>query len=148
MKHSAELRRCLVETDLTGLMAVWRDAAPHLAELPPFEALKAMHMARIEAKSIPSKLKRYSLRWLAEHDIELIDGKWVGGLPKAPSGVVEAVGIASLSMSGDMAFSRRIVTAMQDALLEGLERNIIDPPMQREAMLKARQAVKSKARAI
>jgi len=149
VEHSAELRRCLLEADLHGLQAVWRHIAPHLAELPPDQAVISMHMARVESETMPAGIKAYSKAWLAEYGIKRTNGRWVDAcVTEAPrkSVIVEAVGIASLSLGKDRTLSDLVVRAMQDALLEGLERNIVEPPMQKELMLKARQAVKFKER--
>ena len=141
LKHAAEFRRCLVEVDVKGIMKLWRHVAPHLANQTPEEALTALHMARCEAKSIHNKLKLYSVAWLAERGYQKVDGNWIHG-PKMPA-VASAVGIASRSQ--DPAFAKKITTAMQDALLNGLAKGIIEPPRQKELMLKARDRVRFKA---
>lgn len=141
MQHADEFRRCLIEADVAGIMRVWAHVAPHLCNLSPGEALTALHIARIEAKSMPANLKRYSLAWLAERGFRKIDGRWVEGVPKRA--IAEAVGIAS--MSKDREFSKKIVRAMTDALLNGLAKGIVEPPMQRELMMKARSKIRARA---
>lgn len=66
MKHGGEFRRCLVESDLDGMVAIWAHVAPHLACMSRPEALVTFHMARVGAKSVPLHLRQYSDRWLTE----------------------------------------------------------------------------------
>lgn len=139
--HEAEFRRCLIAADVAGLMRVWKHTAPHLANISPDEALTTLHMARVEAKSIHVRLKRYSVAWLFERGFQKIEGRWTAGLPTGA--IASAVGIAS--KSNDPGFSKKIVRAMADALLNGLEKGVTEPPMQRELMMKARAKVRAKA---
>jgi hypothetical protein len=144
-QYDSEIRRCLLEADLPGLMKVWAVAAPHLCNLSPQESLIALHMARCEAKRMPRKVKDYSTAWLAEIGITKFEGKWIQGPPptELASG---AVGIAS--KSNDPGFAKKIVTAMEDALLNAMAKGVNEPPMQKEAMLKARDKVRFKARRV
>jgi len=141
--HAAEFRRCLIEADVVGIMAIWKHVAPHLADTSPADALCSLHIARVDAKTIPRKLKTYSAAWLAERGIQKIEGRWVTGLEKT-NPVAESVGIAS--KSADPAFAKKIVRGMEDALLNGLEKGIVEPPMQRELMLAARAKIRFRAR--
>lgn len=141
-RFASEFRRCLIEADVLGIMRVWQNVAPHMAQMPPQEALLALHMARVEAKSIPRELKLYSLALLAERGIERSDGKWVK-MPTLAASVAESVGIAS--HSADPVFAKKIVRAMTDALLNGFAKGITEPARQREVMLKARDKVRFKA---
>lgn len=143
--YAAEFRRCLIEIDVSGILKIWRHVMPHLATLGPSEALCALHIARCEARSVPEKLKLYSVAWLAERGWQKSDGQWIAGMPKSGP-IAEAVGISSGTASGQvLPFNRKVMRAMQDALLNGLEKNITEPPMQRELMLKARAKVRDKA---
>jgi hypothetical protein len=139
MEHAGEFRRCLIEADVAGIMKVWAHTAPHLVNLGPADAFVALHMARVEAKSIPRKLKQYSITLLAECGFEKIAGVWTRGQPQ-PSVAVETVAIAS--KSSDPAYSRQIVSVMQDALLNAQAKGIIVPREQQERMLKARRRFK------
>jgi hypothetical protein len=144
-EHASEVRRCLLESDLPGLLRVWAHVAPHLCELTPRESMIAMHMARCEAKRMPRKLKEYSQAWLAEIGVTKFDGRWVQGPP--PTQLVSgSVGISS--KSNDPGFAKKIVTAMEDALLNAMAKGVEEPPMQKEAMLKARDKVRFKHRRI
>lgn len=135
MQHAHEYRRCLLTGDVVGLMRIWQHTDPHLASLEPADAVIALHMARIEAQSIPAGLQAYSTAFLEERGYRKVDGVWIHGQPK-PAEVVEAAGIAS--KSSDPRVAQRIVTAMGDAYLDALAAGIREPDAQRERMLKAR----------
>lgn len=139
--HGTEIRRCLVEMDVAGLMKIWRHVAPHLADQTPAQTLISAHMARVEMKFISLKLKTYSKDWLAERGIAKVDGVWVDGLSPQPV-IASAVGIASKSKYPGV--SKRIVRAMSDALNNGRAKGVVEPEMQRELMLKARAKERSK----
>lgn len=144
--HSAEFRRCLVEADVAGIIELWAHVAPHLANQPPRVSLLALHIARCDAKYMPHKLKDWSIAFLADQGIQKIDGAWVAGLPK-PAVIAEAVGIASRSLSGHvLPFNRKVMTCMEDALLNARAKGVNEAPMQKEQMLKARAKVRFKAR--
>ncbi len=140
MQHADEYRRCLIEADVRGIMRVWEHTAPHLARMAPSDAFLALHIARVEAQTIPKPLQDYSLKLLEERGIERHDGKWSKGLP-VKQVIAETVGIASISQ--DRALSKKIVRAMTDALLNGLEKGITEPLRQRELMMKARARIKT-----
>lgn len=139
----AEVHRCLATADVAGLLRAWAVSHPHLAVLSPPEALIALHMARVEANSIPSMLKRYSAAFLCERGYRRIDSRWVEGFPKE-TGIVAAAGIAS--RSADPRTATRIVRAMGNAYLDALAAGIDEPPVQRERMLKARARTRFRMR--
>jgi hypothetical protein len=143
MTHQADVHRCLATGDVAGLLHAWAMSHPHLAGLSPPEALIALHMARVEARSIPLNLKLYSAAFLLERGYRRIDGKWVEGLPKEAE-IVGAAGIAS--RSADPRTATRIVRAMGDAYLDAVAAGIDEPPMQRERMLKARARTRFRMR--
>ena len=127
-------------------MKLWAHVAPHLANHSARDALLSLHIARCEAKYMPRKLKDWSAAFLADQGIQKIDGKWVAGLPK-PAAVAEVVGISSQSISGRvLPFNRKVMTYMEDALLNTRAKGITEAPIQREAMLGARAKVRFKAR--
>ena len=135
MQHASEVHRCLVTGDVAGLMALRSRTQPHLAAMTPAEALIALHMARVEALSVPQTLKRYSMAFLRERGYRRIAGRWIEGMPKQGE-VLEAAGVASRSV--DSRVSRRIVRAMGDAFLDALAAGVDEPRVQKERMLKAR----------
>ena len=144
--HESEFRRCLLELDVEGIMKLWKHVAPHLAETDPANALISLHIARVEAKYMPKKLKAYSVAWLADLGYQKIDGEWVSGLPK-PKPVAESVGISSRSVGGlVLPLNKKIMTYMEDALLNTMAKGITEPQIQKENMLKAREKVRFKAR--
>ena len=135
MTHQAAIQRYLLTGDVAGLMRVWSLTHPHLAALPPAEALIALHMARVEAKFMPPALRHHSAAFLRERGYRRIKGQWVDGIPKES----EFLGAAAIaSRSADPRVSTRIVRAMGDAYLDALAAGIDEPPLQRERMLKAR----------
>jgi hypothetical protein len=141
--HGAEFRRCLVELDVKGIMSLWRHVAPNLAEQSPGEALVSMHIARCEMKSLPKRLRDYSVSWLADHGYTNVDGKWISG-PRPLEVVASSVGISV--KSSDPRVANRIHDAMKDALDNAIAKGITEPPMQKEAMLKARAKQRFKMR--
>ncbi|MCA3575568.1 MAG: hypothetical protein IOC86_16735 [Aestuariivirga sp.] len=129
MTRATDVRRCLMTCDVAGLM-------PYLSqEIGPVEAFIALHIARVEAVTMPERLKRYSLAFLAERGIRNIAGRWTVDAPPQAE-VFTAAGIAS--RSSDARLSQRIVRAMGDACLDALAAGITEPPIQKERMLKAR----------
>lgn len=67
MQHTAELRRCLLEVDVDGIVKLWRHVAPHLPQpTNSFEATAAIHMARVQMESMPLKSRYYSHCWLRD----------------------------------------------------------------------------------
>lgn len=146
MDHSSEFRRCLLEMDVQGIMRVWRHVSPHLPQPTEAEAHVQLHIARCEAKGLPLKAKAYSTAWLAELGYQNIDGQWVSGLP-APKPIAEAVAISSRGAGGAVRpINVKIMRHMEDALLNSMAKGVTEAPMQREAMLKARDKVRFKAR--
>jgi len=146
MQHSPEFRRCLLEMDVVGIMRLWRHVSPHLPQPSEAEALIQLHIARCEAKRFPQRAKAYSQAWLAEQGYQKIDGQWISGLPVAKP-VAEAVGISSRSAGGYvLPFNKKIMQFMEDALLNAMAKGITEPPVQKEAMLRARDKVRFRAR--
>lgn len=146
MHHASEFRRCLLEMDVDGIMRLSRHVDPHLPVTSAAEALVSLHIARCEAKRFPLKAKDYSKAWLAEHGYQKIDGQWVSGLPK-PQAVAEAVAISSRSAGGYVRpINQKIMQHMEDALLNTMAKGVTEPQIHKEAMLKARDKVRFKAR--
>jgi hypothetical protein len=111
-RYGAEFRRCMLELDVAGVIALRRQAEPHLPPLSPIQALTAMHQARTMAKSIPHRLADYSRRWLDER----------AQLPGKPI-VADAVGIAvkcsdpGLHAALEGGMTRTVRTALADGVL-------------------------------
>ncbi len=146
MLHNAEFRRCLLEMDVDGITRLARHVDPHIPAPTAADALVSLHIARCEAKYFPVKARKYSQAWLAEQGYQKIDGDWVAGLPK-PKAVAESVGISSRSAGGYvLPLNRKIMHRMEDALLNTMAKGVTEPQIQKEAMLKARDKVRFKAR--
>lgn len=64
--------KILRSMDAKALLKAWPKAFPHLpAPETEAEALKTLHMARINAAAMTEAEKEYSRQWLADHDIVL-----------------------------------------------------------------------------
>lgn len=135
MQHASEFRRCLLTADVSGVMRIWAHSNPHLPQPSPNEALIQLHMARVEAKSIPPKLKAYSVSFLDERGYRKIGGRWIEGEPRAVEPAM-SVGIASKSSYPEV--REVIMRVMQDALLNEMAKGVTDPLAQRAKMLAAR----------
>ena len=133
--HAVELRRCLVDMDVSGMMKLWAHVSPHLANQSPGDALISMHMARCEMMRIEPGLRLYSQEWLFERGYRKIDGRWVNGPPPEET-ICGAVGIAVRSKYE--AVRHRIHDAMTDTLANEQAKGTTDPVQLRDAMLKAR----------
>lgn len=142
MDHATEFRRCLLAADVAGIMRIWAHSNPHLPQPTPNEALVQLHIARVEAVSMPGKAKDYSVALLDELGYRKIGGQWVHGAPKAA--VALSVGIASKSKYPEV--KEIIERVMQDALLNELAKGTIEPEIQREKMLDARARRRFKLR--
>lgn len=132
-----EIRRCLLEGDVAGIVR----AAPAYERLSASEAFLALHMARVEAQSVPLALRRHSLDLLREYGIFRDGESWIKGEPEKPV-VSEAVGIAS--SSSEPGFAKIIVGVMSDALQNARAKGVVEPLEQRETMLAARRKFKFK----
>lgn len=139
--YEAEFRRCLIQADVAGMMRVWKETAPHLAQLSEVDTLLALHMARVEAKSIPPRLKDYSIQLLAERGIERHKGKWTKG-PTRAAVIAESVGIASMSLGPRTQWNDSIVAVMTEGLHKAKDKGVVDPLEQRHYMLDARKKFK------
>jgi hypothetical protein len=67
MRHQQEVLRCLLALDIPGIRKVWKEMAPHLDQPESdWDALRAMHEARVRMLRISPQQKRYSEHWLRE----------------------------------------------------------------------------------
>ena len=141
MKHSAELRRCLMDCDVPGIRRLWAHVAPHLPQPANDEAaLITLHIARTQAESVPFHLRAYSHRWCIDHGHP-------SGLPDnlKPAAdriypcIAEGVGIAVKASSPERQKLAMIVRgAMEDAVQEAYADRKTDPDHVRERMFRAR----------
>jgi hypothetical protein len=57
----------MIEMDLEGIKAIWPHLMPHVDPITSDkEAEITLHMARVECKTMPVRLRQYSDRWLRE----------------------------------------------------------------------------------
>lgn len=140
MRASAEIRRCLVELDIEGIVRVWHRVQPGLpVPSTRLEVLVALHLARTAAVTVPLRLRAYSHRWLT-------DNGYPSQLPDRLKPQAEriyprtesAVGIAVKSKYPVV--KNAIETAMVQAVLEAYaDGHSADPEKVRQRMLEARR---------
>jgi len=139
--HSAELRRCLEDCDVSGARALWAYIAPHLPQpASDAETLATIHRARTEASSIPLKLRAYSHRWL--EDQGLPSGLPDELKPKAERiypRIAEAVGISANFRSPILKPAQPIIQgAMGDAVEECFADGQREPAFVKARLLEAK----------
>lgn len=140
----AAFRYCVLALDVPRMLILREVLEPHLPRLSPTEAMCALHMARLEMRTCPRKLKLYSRDWLRERGYEKINGQWRQGPP--PDVIAEAVGISSNSRVPGLA--AKIIRAKIDALNNARAKGITEPEWQKELMEKARQKIRFNGRYI
>jgi len=147
IKHGSEFRRCLLECDVGGLIALHRAAYPHLKDIGASEALTSLHMARVDAKSMPRKVKAYSTAWLKERGYEKSGGRWDRSERLYTKVFAEAIGLSSSTLGGHkLPFNRQVERAMSDAAMNCIVKGVTEPPMQKECILKARAKLRFRKR--
>jgi hypothetical protein len=120
MKHSAEMRRCLIECDVVQMRRLDQHLMPHLAALSDDDVLTTIHIARTCADFLSVQARAYSHRWLLDRGLpsELPDRLRPRAERMYPR-VVDAVGVASHSGPGrKSAFNQAIQQVMVDAAAE------------------------------
>lgn len=147
MKHGSEFRRCLIEGDVRGILALHRHVSPHLPQPTMADALVSLHMARVECSIIPEQAKRWSRAWLLDNGYTRKDGRWQRTDTKELRIFASAVGISS-GMPGTPKnrFNYQVEAIMEDALLNSMAKGINEPQMQKENMLKARAKLRFRKR--
>ena len=67
--HADEFRRCLLELDVAGVRRLHHHLFPNLRQpADDDEALHTMHLARVQAHTLPLEVRRYSQAWLDERE--------------------------------------------------------------------------------
>ena len=137
-------RQALVECDVNLVRKIWQHAFPGMPQ-PGDDAdvLRTIHYARTVSRTIEFKHRAYSHCWLKERSI-------ASGLPDAlrPKAermyprIVEGVGIAVKTMSGNKALATEIRTAMENVVLDCFANGDKDPLLVKNLMLEARAKVK------
>lgn len=145
--HGSEFRRCLIEGDVHGIVALHKHVNPHLPEPTVADALVSLHMARMECKFIPEQAKRWSRAWLLDNGYQRKDGKWQRTTFKEFRVFADAVGISSgFPGRPKSPFNHRVEAVMEDSLLNSLAKGVFEPEMQKEGMMKARAKLRFRMR--
>lgn len=147
VRHGAEFRRCLLEMDVAGIMALHGACAPRLPgqpEMSPAEATVALHMARADVGNFPKKVRKYSTDWLKDHGFEKRNGQWARSDAHKMKIFSESVGIAS--GGPDREFSKLVVRVQSDAVLECLAKGVVEPEKHKELMVRARAKLRFRKR--
>lgn len=140
---NAHFLRCLVDLDVDSIRNLWHQVAPGLPQpRNDDEVLFCLHHARTQAESVTDSLRCYSHAWLTERALP-------SGLPdrlKAKADrlyprVVEAVGIAVKSLSGETERARAIEQAMSNAAAECYADGVRDAEVIKARMHAARLKV-------
>lgn len=133
MKHSHELRRCLVDCDTAGIIKLWRHIAPHLPQPETaYEANAAIHMARTQMESLPEKLRVYSHSWLRDEGLP-------SQLPdhlKAKADRMYPVGFKAVGLATHSRTPRAI--AIRDVMEEAVHETYADGHRDQPQIVKAR----------
>ena len=141
MRHSAELRRCLLALDIEGTRRLWKHVAPHLPQAEnDADALASMHMARTAMASMPIKARAYSHRWLIERNLpsQLPDNLKPHAERIYPH-VEDAVGIATaVSSPVFRPIAQAICDDMSDTVMDCYGMGDRDPKIVHPRMLETR----------
>lgn len=114
LKHGAEFRRCLLDLDVRGIRKVWRHVSPHLDQpATDADALHAIHLARVEMKTLPKAMREYSQAWLKERETRRIAR-------------AVAIGVGNVTSENNLVRLAALVTreAMVDSVLDSVRRGI------------------------
>ena len=148
MKHSAEMRRCLLDCDVAQMRKLDHHLMPHLRQLTDLEVLIAIHLTRTQSDFVPLSGRAYSHRWL-------LDNGYPSRLPdelkpkaeRIYPEIVDAVGISSQSGPGHKSlWNRTIEGVMSDAVLEAYaDGHRKQPDIVKARMMEKRAEFKRKA---
>lgn len=137
---SDEVRRCLIELDIEGMVRAWGRIWPGMpVPTTRGEVLVALHLARTVSITVPLRLRAYSHRWL-------IDQNYPSQLPdhlkpRAEKLYPKAEAAVGISVSSKYpAVKYAVQTAMEQAVLEAYADGHSDEPEKvRQRMLEARR---------
>jgi hypothetical protein len=139
MQTNTDIRRCLIELDVDGIIQLWPQVRPGWPVPSTREdALIALHLARTVAASIPLRLRAYSHRWL-------IDNGYPSQLPDDLKPRAERLyprpsGGVGISVNSKYPVVKTAIhDAMRDAVLEAYADGVNDPLVIRARMQEARQ---------
>lgn len=120
MKHSRELRRCLLEADVQGARKLWAETQPQLPQpASDAEAEIMLHHARTCMESIPLRPRAYSHRWLVERSLpSALPDELKSRAERMYPVIAEGVGIAVLGRGVYAPISKLVQAAMAEAVVE------------------------------
>lgn len=140
MNISAEIRRCLVDLDIDGIVRVWSRLHPN-QPIPPTraEVLITLHISRTSAISVPFRLRAYSYRYLTDNGYpSLLPDRLKPRAERLYPRSEHSVGISVNSKYPAVKFG--IQTAMENAVLEAYaDGHSDDPEKVRQRMMEARR---------
>jgi hypothetical protein len=132
MRHQQEVLRCLLALDIPGIRKVWKEIVPHLDQPESdWDALRAMHEARVRMLRISPQQKRYSEHWLRELE--------------SKTRIAAAVGVAVKALNSEIVERARDVQSAQveavlAAVKDGVDIEAEVPELHRRMKI-ARQSV-------
>lgn len=136
MKHSAEMRRCMIDLDVDAMQRLDAHLNPHLASMSKDDTLKSMHMARTEMKTIPFKLRAYSHSWLTNQGYtSKLPDELKPAAERAYPRIVEGVGIASMRRAPHTLIVREV---MSNKVMELYADKRTEPTFVKAQMMEAR----------
>lgn len=104
MKHSEEMRRCLVDCDVVQMRKLDQHLMPHLREMSDGEVLITIYITRTFSDFIPFRLRAYSHRWLLDHGYpSKLPDELKPRAERIYPQVIEGVGVAVKSSSKPLA---------------------------------------------
>lgn len=137
----SDFKRCLEEIDVIGIRKLWSHVSPHLPQpTTDHDALVCIHSARTQTKSITTRLRFYSHRWLLDRGYpSALSDELKPSAERMYPRVVEGVGISVNSKNPIMKPINRIVRgAMSDAVEDAYADKKTDPVFVRARMFEAR----------
>jgi hypothetical protein len=143
-QHSAEMRRCLAEVDVTGMRKLWHHIAPRApAPATDAEALMVLHHARTRAATIPLKLRAYSHYWLIERGLRSdLPDKYKAQAAREYPWIADSVGIAVSSRWQEVKLAIR--GAMEGAVSDCYADGNRDPVIVKPRMMEMREYMRKK----
>lgn len=137
----ADVRRCLETLDVAEFKPMWDHFFPHLP-CPHSDAdcIVAMHMARTQARSINTRARFYSHRWLVDHGYpSMLPDHMRARAERVYPRIAEGVGIACAASNPIMKpIVPYVRAAMEQAVLDCFANGDRDSEIVRSRMLEAR----------
>ena len=141
MTHADEMRRCLDQQDLVGIIRLWAHVCPHLpAPATQHDARITMHIARTQTDVLAFSLRAYSHAWLTERSLpSMLPDHLKPSAERLYPRVVTAVGISVNARDPAMKpAAKAIERAMSNAVEEAYADGRSDPAFVHSRMSEAR----------